>query len=92
MALVTERFRTLRSGWLTCDVTYDDVTERIEQIHVECHSPVPVDVAIYRQGQSSNPWRETTMNDGEVYDESRPFGGGIKDLSDLDWFSMSVEF
>ena len=83
MALVTERIATIHEDWLTVDVTYDDVTERVERILVTCNAPQAINVQLFKGGNYNSPWREATMNDGETYDESRPFGGGFRDLSDL---------
>jgi hypothetical protein len=82
----------LRSGWLTVDITYDDATFVIERILVECHAPVPIDIEIFRSTNSAVPWRTATLSDGDTYDNSRPIGGGIKNMDDLTGIAVSVEF
>jgi hypothetical protein len=91
MALVTDRLVNLREGQLTVEVTYDDVTDRLERIVATCTAPNGVYVAIHRGGNPT-PWRETTLADGEVFDESRPFGGGFINRDQIDGIGLSVVF
>lgn len=91
MALVTDRLLTVREGWLTVDVTWDDSNSRVERILVQCASPNPIHVALFRGG-SAHPWREATLSDGQVYDESRPFGGGFNTLDQLTGLQFEVTY
>lgn len=91
MALLTDRILTVREGWLTVDVTWDDITLRVERILAVCSAPVPTTVRLYR-GESAQPWREATLTDGETYDETRPFGGGFNTLDQLQGIGCEVVF
>jgi len=90
MALVTDRPVNFREGTFFVDVTYDDVTLRLERVYAECHHPNGVGVQIHR-GAAQQPWRETVMQDGEIYDESRPFGGGFNDYDQIDGIEIIVD-
>lgn len=91
MAILTDRLVNVREGWLTLDVTWDDTNGRVQQIRIECHAPNPIHIALFRGG-SSQPWREATLSDGQVYDESRPFGGGFNTLDQIAGVSFEVIF
>lgn len=89
--MLTDRLMTVRDGWLTVDVTWDDVTGRLERIVATCASPNPIHLEI-RRGGNPNPWREATLTNGQVYDESRPFGGGLTTLADIAGLACEVEY
>lgn len=94
MALVTERVLTIRGGWLTVDIEYDDSTLRIETITIT--PAVPAGNSVYvalNRGGNPNPWREATFDENSsVMVESRPFGGGFNDLDQIDGYRASVVF
>lgn len=91
MAILTDRILTVQGGWLTVDITWDDNNNRVERILIQCFAPTPIHVALYRGG-SPTPWREATLTNGQVYDETRPFGGGFNTLDQLVGTSFEVTF
>ncbi len=84
MALVTERIATIREGWLTVDVTYDDVTLVVESFVAVNSSPYTITAELLlMKNNNLETLRQVALPAGQTMNESKPFGGGFKNLDDL---------
>ena len=83
MALVTDRYAEIRSDWLTLDITYDDVTLRLERIVMEINPPAGFRVTAELRRNDDRIWRSGSWDTPTTFDESRPFGGGFNTMDDI---------
>lgn len=91
MAVEVFRWLDYGDGLLTVDLTFDrDDGENDPDLvwwRVECHSPTPLYVAIYR-GSSRQVWRDATLNDADVL-EGGP-QGPVRKLLNLNGFEIRM--
>jgi len=80
VAIVTERIVSIHTDWLTVDIEYDDVTQRIESVSVVCNSPYPI---TWRLAKNKGPDWSGVITDGQSFFDDRPFPGGFKNMDDL---------
>lgn len=86
MAVNKVRWLTFMGGWVTVDLWFDNDDgvddPDIEAYRIECHAPVELVARIFRNSNYNNPWRETLMTDGFVWEDTAPFGP-VKKVDDM---------
>lgn len=90
MALITEQVCAIRGDWLIAEVTYDDVTFRIERIRTTVKPPSGIRVS-QRINKDGEVWRVQSWETPTRFDDIRPLDGGVEFLDDLGSLAFAWE-
>jgi len=95
MAVETVRRLSFMGEWLLVYITYDtadgNFTPDLEAYRVECHAPdgVGIHVRLWRSNSGAT-WREATLYNGDVFEDTAPFGP-VRKIYDIG-YELSVVY